>query len=176
MTRTTIAIAVLALTVAAGGCDDSPTNPTNPGDQTNPEFRATLTSGNEVPPVTNADAGASGTMNITFNVTRDANGTITAATADFNGTFTGFPPGTAFTAAHIHPGGAGVNGAPVVNLALSPGEITFANGSGSLSKTGLAASVADVNAIIANPAAFYFNAHTAANPGGAVRGQLVRTN
>ena len=24
--------------------------------------------------------------------------------------------------------------------------------------------------------AFYFNAHTATNPGGAVRGQLVRTN
>jgi hypothetical protein len=28
--------------------------------------------------------------------------------------------------------------------------------------------------IIANPAGFYFNVHTALNPGGAVRGQLSR--
>jgi hypothetical protein len=33
--------------------------------------------------------------------------------------------------------------------------------------------VALINEIIANPAGFYFNVHTAANPTGAVRGQLV---
>jgi hypothetical protein len=174
MTRTMTAIAVLALTFTASACDDSPTNPS--GNQPNPEFRAQLLSSNEVPPVTNADAGATGTMNITFNLTRDANGTITAATVDFTGTFAGFPPGTSFTAAHIHTGGPGAIGGPVVSLALSPGEFTFPNGSGSLTKTGVSANVADVNAIIANPAGFYFNAHTAANPGGAVRGQLVRIN
>jgi hypothetical protein len=31
-----------------------------------------------------------------------------------------------------------------------------------------------MNNILANPAGFYFNAHTVLNPGGAVRGQLVR--
>jgi hypothetical protein len=174
MTRTTIALAVLALTFTASACDDSPTGPS--GNQPNPQFRAQLLSSNEVPPVTNADAGASGTMNITFNVTRDSAGTITAATVDFSGTLAGFPAGTALTAAHIHTGASGANGSPVINLALSPGEITLPNGGGSLTKTGITASVADVNAIIANPAGFYFNAHTAANPGGAVRGQLVRIN
>jgi hypothetical protein len=29
-----------------------------------------------------------------------------------------------------------------------------------------------INAIVANPAGFYFNVHTTLNPGGAVRGQL----
>jgi len=30
------------------------------------------------------------------------------------------------------------------------------------------------NSILANPAGFYVNIHTAANPGGVARGQLVR--
>jgi filamentous hemagglutinin family protein len=29
--------------------------------------------------------------------------------------------------------------------------------------------------IVANPAGYYFNVHTQLNPGGAVRGQLTRT-
>ena len=33
---------------------------------------------------------------------------------------------------------------------------------------------ADATNIVANPAGFYFNVHTAINPGGAVRGQLVK--
>mgnify|MGYP006201298205 CR=1 FL=1 len=101
-------------------------------------------------------------------------GAITAATANFSGTLTGFPAGTALTAAHIHTGAAGSNGGPVVNLALTPGEITLATGGGTITKNGITVSVADANAMIANPAGFYFNAHTAANPGGAVRGQLAR--
>jgi hypothetical protein len=176
MTRFVLASAVLALSAGVAGCNDSPTNPSGGNQQPNPQFRAQLLSANEVPPVTNADAGASGTMNITFNVTRDANGAITAGTVDFTGTFAGFPPGTALTAAHIHTGVAGQNGGVLINVGLSPGEITFANGSGSLTKTGISASVDNINAIIANPAGFYFNAHTAANPGGAVRAQLVRIN
>jgi hypothetical protein len=167
--------AAVALTIAMAitACDDSPTTPsTTP----NPTFRATLSTANEVPPVTNAEAGASGVMNITINATRDAAGTITGGTIDFNGTLTGFPAGTAITAAHIHTGVAGVNGGPVVNLALTAGEITLPNGSGSIVKNGLAPGVDVINQIIANPAAFYFNAHTVLNGGGAVRGQLVRTN
>ncbi len=38
---------------------------------------------NEVPAVTNADAGASGTMQLTMTVTRDAANIITGATYDF---------------------------------------------------------------------------------------------
>jgi hypothetical protein len=176
MTRI-FSIAALAFTLAvtAAACDDSPTEP-GPGGTPNPTFRATLSPANEVPPITNAEAGGSGVMNITINATRDAAGTITAATTDFNGTLTGFPAGTVITLSHIHTGVAGVNGGVVVNLALTPGEITLPNGSGTIVKNGIATTVDVANQIIANPAAFYFNAHTALNPGGVVRGQLVRTN
>ena len=51
--------------------------------------------GNEVPPVTNADAGASGTATITFNLTRDAAGAILSGTVDFSVSLTGFPSGSA---------------------------------------------------------------------------------
>src|SRR5690606_15062408 len=104
------------------------------------------------------------------NVTRDGSGAITAATFDFEVPLEDFPDGTAITAAHIHTGAVGTNGPPVVNLALGPGEITLANGSG----TGLTATSMDIaSQLIGNPAGFYFNAHTALNPGGAVRGQVA---
>jgi hypothetical protein len=35
--------------------------------------------------------------------------------------------------------------------------------------------VDQANSILANPAGFYLNIHTAANPGGVARGQLTRT-
>jgi len=83
------------------------------------------------------------------------------------------PPGTALTASHIHPGIAGVNGGVLVSLGLAPGEVTFATGSGSFTKQGVTMTVDQANSIIANPAGFYLNIHTAANPGGVARGQLA---
>ena len=47
-------------------------------------------------------------------------------------------------------------------------------GSGSFTKTGVTTSAANLTAILANPGGFYFNIHTAANPGGVARGQLNR--
>jgi hypothetical protein len=156
-----------------GACNNS-TTPTTPSATPAPKFTATLLPINEVPPVTNAEASGSGVMTITLNLTKDAAGNITAATADFNGTTTGFPNGTTLTAAHIHPGVAGVNGSPVVNLGLAAGEITFPTGSGTITKTNITMTVDQANSIIANPAAFYFNIHTALNGGGVARGQLVK--
>jgi hypothetical protein len=67
------------------------------------------------------------------------------------------------TAAHIHVGAAGQDGAPVVPLAAPKG------GSGG----GCVAVTADViHALEANPAGYYVNVHTAAMPMGEVRGQL----
>jgi hypothetical protein len=170
-----ILAAALCLTAGlfASACDDGPSEPSGYVD---PTFRATLSPANEVPPVANAEAGATGTMDITINTTRDGAGTITAATVSFNGTLASFPAGTAITAAHIHTGVAGTNGGFIVNLGLTPGEITLANGSGAIVKNNITVTADLANQIITNPAAFYFNAHTALNPGGAVRGQLVRTN
>jgi hypothetical protein len=70
------------------------------------------------------------------------------------------------TASHIHVGAAGVSGGVVVPL-----NVTGFTGS----TTGCAAApaAADLAAIIANPADFYVNVHTADFPAGAVRGQLA---
>jgi len=163
--------ASLGLTFAACDKKETPTTPT----ALPPKFTATLLPSNEVPAVSNAEGSGSGTATITFNLTKDSAGTITAATADFSVTVTGFPNGTALTAAHIHPGVAGVNGSPAVNLALTAGEITFATGSGTFNKNAITVTVDQANSILANPAAFYFNIHTPANGGGVARGQLVRT-
>lgn len=68
-------------------------------------------------------------------------------------------------AAHIHKGAAGANGPPSVGLD-SPG-----SGKAEGCKT-VSAEVA--NALIADPAGYYVNVHTAAAPGGAIRGQLSK--
>lgn len=67
------------------------------------------------------------------------------------------------TAAHIHRGGAGSNGPPVVTLSAPRG--------------GTASDCIDVGAdivmeLLADPASFYVNVHNPDFPGGAIRGQL----
>jgi hypothetical protein len=165
-------IAVLVLGFGLSACGDSPDSPTPAPAPV--RFTAALSPANEVPPVTNENAGASGAATITFNLTRDAAGTILSGTVDFNVTLSGFPNGSALTAAHIHPGAAGTNGGVLINTTITAGEITFPTGSGTLNKTGITLTAEQANGIIANPAGYYFNAHTATSPGGAVRGQLVR--
>ncbi len=169
MKRLSVLAAVLALAV---GCSNSNTSPSQT--PTNPTFTADLRPANEVPAVTGVEATGSGQMTITFVVTRDSANNITSAVANFNGTFTGFPAGTALTAAHIHPGATGVNGSPLVNLALTQGQIVFANGTGTLNVSSVSMTPEVAQQILANPAGYYFNIHTATNPGGVARGQLVR--
>lgn len=173
-----LSILAVAVTLFAAGCSKDSSSPTTPtGPQNKFTFTVTTLPASERPnPVTNAESGGSGTVTITLNVTRDTAGQITGATTDYNGTFTGFPAGTVLTAAHIHTGDATVAG-PTTNLVLSSGEVTFPNGTGTLVKTGVTFTVVDTaNAIINNPSGFYFNIHTALNPGGVARGQLVRTS
>ena len=171
MKRLAVAASIAALTFGVSACDDDPTSPSS----TPAIFTSTLLPANEVPPVTGAQATGSGTVTITLNVSRDGAGNVTAATADFVVAVTGFPAGMALTAAHIHPGAAGTTGSPVVDLALSSGEVTFATGSGSFTKSGITVAVAQANGMLTNPSAFYYNIHTSANPGGVARGQLTRT-
>jgi hypothetical protein len=161
----------LAFTAACG--DDSPTTPT----AVDPKFTAALNAANEAPPVTNADATATGTATITFHLTKDAAGNITAATADFVAPVQGFPAGTTITAAHIHTGAAGVGGGVLWGTGVVAGDVPLTNGAGTLSKSAVSftgADISQVQAIINNPAGFYFNIHTSLNTGGAIRGQLVK--
>ena len=68
------------------------------------------------------------------------------------------------TGVHIHTGAAGVNGG--VAVALDPTKIDVSG------LTCVAVDAKTIAAISANPSAYYFNAHTAKFPNGAVRGQL----
>jgi endoglucanase Acf2 len=174
MTRHAITAAVLAIALA--GCDEKNTAPATPTDLP-PKFTATLLPSNEVPPVTNADSGASGTVTITLNLTTDSAGNFTAGTAEFQMTMSGFPNGTTFTGAHIHPGAPGVNNSVVINTGLAVADLTLANGSGSITKnvTLTAANLAALPTLILAPSSYYFNMHTPLNTGGAIRGQLSRT-
>jgi len=67
----------------------------------------------------------------------------------------------AATAVHVHSGAAGADGPPVVTLSM--GEDMC-----------IAAEPDVLRPIVADPAAFYVNIHTADFPKGAIRGQLAK--
>jgi len=163
--------ALLVVGSVTTGCGDD--NLTSPSPASSVRLTAALLPSNEVPPVSGSEASGSGTAAVTFNLTKDSNGNVTAATLDVTVSATGFPPGTALTASHIHGAAAGVNGGILVSFGLAAGEVTFPNGSGSFTKQGVTMTIDQANSIMANPGAFYVNIHTAANPGGVARGQLT---
>lgn len=68
------------------------------------------------------------------------------------------------TMAHVHTGAAGTNGAPVITLDVT----------GKGSDMCIAVEPAKLKPIVADPAGFYINIHTADFPAGAVRGQLTK--
>ena len=165
-----VTLFTLALAVLAAGCGS-----TAPSQANRLIFSADLKSSNEVPAISNAEAGAAGNATITFDVTRDSSGNITAATATFFVNINGLPANTPIILSHIHEAPAGVNGAVVVNTGLTAAApVTLATGTGSFERTGTVSPIDILTRIIANPAGFYFNSHSALNPGGVVRGQLQR--
>jgi CHRD domain-containing protein len=163
---------LLILASVAAGCGGN--TPTAPSPASSSTFSAMLLPSSEVPPVSGSEAGGSGTSTLTFNLSRDGSGNITAATMDATVSVTGFPPGTTLTASHIHPGAVGASGGVFVSLGLTPGEISFATGSGSFTKRGVTLTADQASTIMANPGSYYLNIHTAANPNGVARGQLTR--
>lgn len=76
------------------------------------------------------------------------------------------------TAAHIHLGSAGANGAVKIGFfgTVLPGTARAVTGTVKVTDAALLASLRD------NPTGFYANLHTGEFPGGAVRGQLHRLN
>ena len=162
-------ISMSALGAASCSDDDGPGPTPLP---TTFVFTTTLLPNNEVPPVTNADSTASGAATVTLTVTRDSAGTITSASTLFAVTVTGFATGTTLTAMHIHNNVAGQTAGVFVDAALGSGTVALTNGAATFSRTG-ATTVAQAEAIIANPAGHYLNVHTSLNPGGAIRGQLT---
>ncbi len=137
-----------------------------------------MTGAQEVPPITNAEANATGTGTLTLNPTRNALGVINGGkvtfTVDYN-----FPGATTFTGLHIHEGAAGVMAGVVINTGVGVGgvnTIVSPTGKGFVSITVPITTAAQIGALmrcIANPTGFYVNLHTTLNGGGAVRAQLT---
>lgn len=100
-----------------------------------------------------ADAGATATVDLRID---GASGDVCV-----RATFSGLSG--PITMAHLHSGAVGVSGPVLITL---PSTDTGVNGC-------VKATPTDAQAILAAPGSFYFNAHTAASPGGAVRGQLT---
>lgn len=167
---------LIALTLCAcavvTGCDDNGT--TSPSSLP-VVFTSILRPANEVPPVPNAESSGVGAAQITFHITRDASGAVTGATADAYFQASGFPANTVVVGAHIHPGVAGVNGPVIVPTSLTAAApLALESGRGEFRQSGIPVTAATAQAIINNPAAFYFNIHSPLNPGGFARGQLTQ--
>lgn len=167
-----VPILTAAFALCAAGCGSSSTSPTT--SPTKPTLTASLSPANEVPPVTGAEATGSGTATITFDTTTNASGQITAATVTFVVNLTGFPPGTSINIAHIHQGASTCACPVVVNTGLTAGNTTLPTGTGAFTQAGINVTPDVASAILANPSAYYFNVHSALNPGGVARGQLSR--
>jgi hypothetical protein len=166
-----VAFALAACAVTAG-CDDNGT--TSPSNQP-AVFSAILQPSNEVPPITNAESSGSGAAQISLQLTRDGAGAITGATADFYFQMNGFPGNMIVVGAHIHPGVAGINGPVIVNTGISAtSPFVAATGTGEFRALGIPVDAATAQAIVNNPAGFYFNIHSPLNAGGFARGQLQR--
>ena len=120
--------------------------------QLNQQVRfAALSGANEVPAVTTT---ASGTGVLALNpTTNQISGFVKTS-------------GITGTAAHIHEAAAGVNGAVIVPLTQTPaGSGLWVVPAGQILTAGQVASF--------NAGSLYFNVHSAANPGGEIRGQMV---
>ncbi len=167
---------LVGVAILAAACgSSSPSTPSNTL-PTKVTFTAALSPANEVPPVTNADQSGSGTGTFTLDLTRDSAGTITAAKATFVFSLQNFPAGTQVTLAHIHPGGPGATGSPVVNTGLTAANaIVMPNGSvQNQTFANIDVTPTLAQQIIDNPNGYYYNVHTALNGGGAARAQLVK--
>lgn len=167
-----LALGVLAIAVNCGKKSDSPTTPGGQTSTTTTVFTTELKASNEVPVVTNAESSVSGTAMITLKTTKNAGGTIVAASADFQASVSGFPAGSSVTMAHIHPGAAGANGGILVNTGIGSGDVTLTNGAGAFLRTSIPLSADVAQGILNAPGNYYFNVHSVMNTGGVARGQL----
>lgn len=169
-------LAIFAIALAAFGVsacdDDSPTGPSNSGPIV---FTAQLAASNEVPAISNAESGGQGSATITFSVPRDNSGNVTGSGVwNVQAIVSGLTSSSAIRLAHIHTGASGVSGPVFVDTGLSQANAVQIGTGGTINFEGVFISQSQATAVLANPSGYYFNMHSPLNPGGVVRGQLVR--
>ena len=104
-----LSIAALGLLLAAG-CSSSSSTPLldHRRHDRDAVHRDAVARAGERRRIAGPEAAASGTSTMDFNITRDASGTITAATVNFTATVQNFPATAVVNIAHIHTGAIGV--------------------------------------------------------------------
>jgi hypothetical protein len=148
----TVGLAVLGASgCGSSGRSDPPAQPSPPPPPPPVSFTVELSGAQEVPPV---ETAASGSAELEIDLASGAvSGTLQV---------TGMEP----TAAHIHDGHAGSNGPVIVPLAQDPADATRFD-----LPMNAALSAAQVDRLQAG--GLYLNVHSAAYPGGEVRGQIL---
>lgn len=140
-------------------------------------YRMNLSPLNEVPALTNLDA--SGFATVWLHVVRDEEGAVVSGTVDFVVRHR-FAGATTFTGLHIHRGNAGTNGPVLIDTRITGANpVVSESGSGEIVRSAVvlegSTNAAVLQDILRNPEGYYVNLHTTANPGGAIRSQLKRT-
>lgn len=144
---------------------------TSPGIHTE-KFKVLLSSSHEVPPLVGTFAMADAVVEML--VHRDGSGMIDMAVVDFRVNYH-FGQEETMTNMHIHRAPEGQNGGVVVPSNFGPAMAAGA-GNGSFFRHNVVtepSGLGVVEAILANPGGYYLNIHTASNPGGIMRGQLM---
>ncbi|MBI2818882.1 MAG: CHRD domain-containing protein [Acidobacteria bacterium] len=146
------------------------------GDTTETQyFRTEVSPVNEEPAITGDNS--SGQAIIAAVVRRNDSGNIVSGTVYFDVNYTFVGPVTV-TGLHVHQGGAGVNGPIRFDTGITDNATVNAEGTGNIFRvvevTGGTALTA-LSPLLADPAGFYLNLHTADHTGGLMRGQLQTT-
>ena len=139
-----------------------------PSRSATPVFKLKLTPRQEVPRIKGLRADAVGS--VTFDLTRDSAGTITAGEVVFYFNYK-FRGSVTISGLHVHQGKKGTNGPVVVSSAVAP--FTDADGVGNVTAV-VSGDPATLQAILNKPRDFYANLHTTVpvHPDGALRDQL----
>ena len=158
-----VALAAVIVTGAVVACSDA-------NDSMSPGLRSTtyvanMSSANEVPAV---PGGASGTATFTLNGKML---TYVVSVSGLSGDV---------AASHIHFGAAGTNGTVAYPFTAAAGVQSGQVASGTIDLTqpvsnGTTSISGDSLLLLLNNGLLYTNVHTAANPGGEIRGQITRT-
>lgn len=173
-----LGILAVVLALSGVGCSNDSDNPVSPSGLVT--LVSQMSASQEVPAANPPETAAAGTATITMTPT--TGGAYSASfTFQIGGLVrAGVLPapldnGSVIVAGHIHVAPAGVAGPVVVPLPISQAApLVSPTGSILIQFSNITVPADIAAAILANPAGYYLNLHSAINAAGVVRGQLVK--